>query len=177
LRSPVCSSKAGSVPGFMVTGSFPGLGGAATEVKCGGRSQDGGIWIYARPHPGPLPGERVKLGHAFWRSIVSNSIQRKERSSFANAARARRRWAPTQRRTRATMITISRINPRVPPPIQNTSPSIGVINALIVLFSFEENVARGQSRGHGVKPLRVAEKLGGEETPRLRKGRRKNAEV
>jgi hypothetical protein len=41
-----------------------------------------------------------------------------------------------QRRTSATMRTISRIKPRVPPPIQNTSPSIGVIKALIV-FSFE----------------------------------------
>jgi len=56
--------------------------------------------------------------------------------SFGHAPRSQCAafWLPYQRRTRATMMTISRIKPSVPPPIQNTSPSIGVINALIVFF-------------------------------------------
>jgi hypothetical protein len=64
------------------------------------------------------------------------------------------------------MRTISRIKPSVPPPIQYTSPSIGVINALIVFFlmddfmpSVQSKLVQGRKRLYGVKPLQLREKL------------------
>ena len=118
-------------------------------------------------------------GFGFWDEGLRNKGAMKKvnrrRSEFGgDLSRSRRREVRRcrmhlQRRTNATMRTISRIKPSVLPPITQTSPNIGVVNVLIIVsfpearlpLSFDNNLDHGACRCHGVKPLQGVEISGG----------------